>query len=64
MEKELIAGLVLIVIGMLFFFNNKNMGAGLAEFYKKLYTKKNTIFMFRIAGIVLVVGGLILVFLK
>ena len=61
MEKELIAGLVLIVIGMLFFFNNKSMGKGLAEFYKKFYTKKNTIIMVRIAGIILIVGGVGLV---
>ena len=64
MERELIAGIILVAIGILFFFNNKSMGAGLSEFYKKLYTKKNTIIMFRIAGVILVVGGLVLVFLR
>ena len=64
MEKELIAGLVLIAIGMLFFFNNKNMGKGLAEFYKKFYTKKNTTIMLKIAGGVLVVGGVAIIILK
>lgn len=65
MEKELIGGFILVVVGILFFFNNKRMGAGLAEFYEKLYTKKNTIIMFRIAGIILVVGGLlVLIFLR
>ena len=63
MERELIAGIILVAIGMLFFFNNKSMGKGLAEFYRKIYTKKNMIIMFRIAGIILVVGGLVLVFL-
>jgi hypothetical protein len=64
MEKELIGGLVLIAIGMLFFFSNKNMGRGLAEFYKKIYTKKNVVIILRIVGIILVVGGFVLVFLK
>ena len=63
MEIELIGGLIVIVIGMFFFFNSKNMSKGLAEFYKKIYTKKNVTIMLRIAGIILVVGGLILVFL-
>ena len=64
MEKELVAGIVLMVIGVLFIFNNKGMGAGAFEFYRKMYTKKNLKIMFRIAGIILVVGGFILVFLK
>ena len=64
MEKELIAGIVLIVIGMLFFFNNKEMGKGAFKFYKWLYTKKNLTIMFRIAGIILVFGGLILIFVR
>ena len=64
MEKELIAGIVLIGIGILFFFNNKNMGEGLSKFYRKLYTKKNSTIMFKAAGVILILGGLILIFVK
>jgi len=62
--KELIAGIIFIVIGLLFFFNNKNIGEGAFKFYRTLYTKKNLKIMFRIAGGVLIVGGIILVFVK
>ena len=58
---KLIPGIILIVIGILFFFNNKNMGKGMAKFYRKLYTEKNLKVMLRIAGIILIVGGIILV---
>ncbi len=59
--EKLIPGIILIVIGILFFFNNKNIGKGASKFYRKLYTEKNITVMFRIAGIILVVGGIILV---
>ena len=62
--EKLIAGIILIGIGILFFFNNKNMGKGTHKFYKFLYTEKNLKIMFRAAGIVLVVGGIILIFLN
>ncbi|MFC1710910.1 hypothetical protein ACFLZJ_02020 [Nanoarchaeota archaeon] len=64
MGIELIAGIVLIVIGILFFFNNKNIGKGAFKFYKKLYTKRNLTIMFKAAGVILIFGGLILIFLK
>ena len=64
MTTELIAGIVLIVIGILFFFNNKNMGKGASKFYKVLYTKRNLIIMFRAAGVILILGGLVLIFVK
>jgi len=64
MEKEIIAAIILIVIGVLFFFNNKNMGKGASKFYKKLYTKRNLTIMFKVAGIILILGGLILIFVK
>ncbi len=62
--NRIIVGIVLICIGLLFFFNNKNMGKGAAALYKKLYTEKNLTVMFRIATLVLVVGGLLIIFVK
>jgi len=64
MEGKLIAAIVLMAIGILFFFNNKNMGEGAFKFYRKVYTKKNLAIMFRIAGVILFVGSLILIFVK
>ena len=62
--KELIIGVVFIGLGLLFFFNNKNIGEGAAKFYRALYTERNLKVMFRACGIILVLGGLILIFLK
>lgn len=53
-----------MAIGIFFFFNNKNMWKGAAKFYKWLYTKKNLMIMFKVAGIVLFVGGIILMVVK
>jgi uncharacterized membrane protein YdcZ (DUF606 family) len=64
MKEQIIAGIILIAIGILFIFNNKNMGEGAAKFYKWFYTKERLKIMFRIAGIILVVGGLLIIFLK
>ena len=63
MEK-LIIGIVFIGLGLLFFFNNKNIGAGVAKFYHKLYTEHNLKIMFKACGAVLFFGGLILIFLN
>ena len=60
MTEKLIAGIVLMAIGVLFFFNNKNMGKGAFEFYQKFYTKKNLIIIFKITGGILFFGGIIL----
>ena len=62
--EKLIPGIILIVIGILFFFNNKNMGKGASKFYRKLYTEKNMNVMFRIAGIILIIGGIFLLVLN
>lgn len=62
MEEKLIVGIVLVVIGILFFLNNKNMGKGSYKFYKKLYTEENLGIMFKILGIILIVGGILLAF--
>ena len=63
MEK-LIIGIVFISLGLLFFFNNKDIGEGAAKFYQKLYTEHNLKIMFKACGVVLVFGGLILIFLN
>ena len=64
MEKELIAGIILLGIGVLFFFNNKNISKEAFKFYQWFYTKKNLKIMFMAAGIILFIGGLVLIFLK
>jgi len=64
MVAEFVVGIILCVIGILFFFNNKNMGKGAANFYKWFYNEKNLTRMYKIAGIVLFVGGLALIFIN
>jgi hypothetical protein len=64
MGNELVASIILIVMGVVFFFNNKAMGEGCFGFYRWLYTKRNLKIMFKIAGIILIVGGILLAFLK
>ena len=62
--EKLVPGIILLLIGLLFFFNNKNMGRGGYKLYQWLYTEKNLTIMFRIAGILLFIAGLVLVFIK
>lgn len=62
--QKLIVGIIFIGIGLLFFFNNKNIAKGAATFYQKLYTENNLKIMFRALGTLLVLGGLVLIFLK
>ena len=57
-----IIGIVSAGLGAVFLANNKAMGEGMAEFYKKLYTKKNTPVMFKAAGIFLIIAGIIIAF--
>ena len=57
-------GIVFIGVGLLFFFNNKNISKGAFMFYQKLYTEDNLKIMFRACGAILVFGGLVLIFLK
>jgi hypothetical protein len=64
MSKELIAGIILLGLGILFFFNNKNIGKGAYEFYSKFYTEKNLMIFFKIIGIVLFLGGLGLILIR
>ena len=52
--------MILAGIGLLFFFNSKNISKGAFKFYRKLYTQKNLNVMFKLAGILLVLGAIIL----
>lgn len=61
-SEKLIPAIILIAIGVLFTFNNKNIGEGAYKFYKWFYTKKRLQIMFRITGIILVIAGLVLIF--
>ena len=62
MNKEIIASIILILAGLVFFFNNKNIGKGASKFYQWFYTEKRLIIMFRICGVILIIGGLVLMF--
>ena len=62
--EKLIPGIILAVMGIFFFMNNKNISKGAASFYQKFYTEKNLVVMFKIAGIILILGGIVLVFVK
>ena len=64
MKTEIFVGIFLIVIGIFFFFNNKNMGKGAYKFYKWFYTEERLKIMFKILGIILSLGGLALIFLN
>ena len=57
---NLAGGILLVGLGVVFIANNKAMGEGMAKFYKKLYTKKNTPIMFKAAGAFLVIAGAII----
>lgn len=56
--SKLIVGIVISALGLLFFFNNKNIGKGAYNFYKKFYTEKNLIIIFKIMGLFLLIMGL------
>ena len=56
--SKVIVGIVLSALGLLFFFNNKNIGKGSYIFYKKLYTEKNLIIIFKFLGLFLFIMGL------
>jgi hypothetical protein len=59
-QEKLIAGIALASIGLLFFFNNENIAKGAAKLYQKLYTEKNLKVIFKILGIFLIIGGIII----
>jgi hypothetical protein len=61
---KLIVGIILLIIGLLFFFNNKNIGRAAHSFYKKFYTEKNLTILFKILGVILFLGGLGLILIN
>ncbi len=62
--QRLVVGIILLALGVIFFFNNKKIGEGAFGFYQKLYTKENLVVMFRAVGIVFIIGALLLMFIK
>ena len=62
--QKLLVGIIFIGIGILFFFNNKNIAKGAVTFYQRLYTETNLKVMFRALGALLILGGLALLFLN
>ena len=63
-QQKILAGIIFIGLGLLFFFNNEKIGKGAYEFYQKFYTEKNLKMMFKVGGLILVLGGLIIMFIK
>jgi len=63
-SEKIIIGVVFVGVGLLFFFKNKEIGKGAFKFYQKLYGEKNLPIMFKVCGIILIFGGLILMFIK
>ena len=64
MKDGIIAGIILLIVGLMFFFGNKNIGEGAYKFYQWFYTKDRLKIMFKIVGIILIVGGFILLVVK
>jgi hypothetical protein len=62
--QKLLVGIIFIGIGLLFFFNNKNIAKGAATFYQKLYTENNLKFMFKAFGTLLILGGIVLMIVR
>lgn len=61
-NPNLIAGIVLIAIGLFFITFFRSVAKGAAAFYKKIYTEKNLKIMFMVMGCILIVAGLVLLF--
>jgi len=61
---KLIIGIVFMFLGLLFFFNNKNVSKTAAKFYRAFYTEKNLRIIFRIVGIILIIMGLVLILIN
>ena len=62
--QKLLVGIIFIGIGILFFFNNKNIAKGAATFYQKLYTENNLKIMFKALGTLLILGGIVLMIVR
>lgn len=61
---KIIPGIIIMGIGVMFFFNNKNIAKGASKFYQRLYKEKNLQVMFRIGGVLLVLAGIVIIFTK
>ena len=64
LSEKIIAGIVLASIGLLFFFNNKNISKGASKFYQALSKEENLKIIFKILGVFLVLEGIILILTK
>ena len=62
--KKIFIGIIFMGLGSILFFNNETMGKGMSKFYQKLYTEKNTSIMLKATGVILILGGLALMFVK
>lgn len=62
--KKIFIGIIFMVLGSIFFYNNEEMGKGAFKFYQKLYSEKNLPIMFKATGVILILGGLALIFFK
>jgi len=62
--EKIFIGILLVGIGLVFFFNNEQIAKGAYKFYQKLYTEKNLKVMFKACGVVLMVGGVVVALVK
>ncbi|MBW2989811.1 hypothetical protein KY358_05850 [Candidatus Woesearchaeota archaeon] len=62
--SKLFVGIFSSLVGLLFFFNNKNIGKGAYNFYKKFYTENNLKMMFKILGVFLFIIGIVIAITK
>lgn len=58
--EKVIAGIIFMILGILVFFNSKNIGKGASKFYQTICTAKNLNVIFKVVGILLIVLGVIL----
>jgi hypothetical protein len=63
-QTKIIPSIILIALGIFFFINNKAMGKGAAKFYQWFYTEERVIIMFKMVGIILIIGGVLLLIIK
>lgn len=61
--SKVIVSIVLMILGIIFFTNNKSIAKGASKFYQWFYTEERLKIMFRLVGIILVVGGIVLLVL-
>lgn len=59
--EKVIASIIFMVLGILLFFNSKNIGKGASKFYQTICTAKNLNVIFKVVGILLIVLSVILI---